>query len=222
MAEGVGHPKGKIEQMAAPFITNGSVVVDVGANIGRFATWAAKIVGESGRVLAIEPDPRCHALGLDQLLATYPQVMVCSGAMGSGETADKATLYLSAATAESTLLRDALPDADRKRPTEVLVDLSYLDAFQMAGAALVKIDAQGMDHAVLQGARRLLQVCNAWIVECWPKGLTAAGSSPHALWQELANAGLTVCFADGLVITEDTLAQWLQTDQVFVNWLATR
>lgn len=35
----------------------GSVFVDVGSNIGAYALWAASVVGPSGSVIAIEPDP---------------------------------------------------------------------------------------------------------------------------------------------------------------------
>ena len=42
-----------LEKWLAP----GSVFVDVGSNVGGYAFWAASLAGESGRVLAFEPDP---------------------------------------------------------------------------------------------------------------------------------------------------------------------
>ncbi len=42
-----------LEKWLAP----GSVFVDVGSNVGGYAFWAASLTGESGRVLAFEPDP---------------------------------------------------------------------------------------------------------------------------------------------------------------------
>lgn len=38
-------------------LKSGSVFVDVGSNIGAYALWAAGIVGPTGSVIAIEPDP---------------------------------------------------------------------------------------------------------------------------------------------------------------------
>ena len=221
MAESVKHPKGRVEDMAAPFVVNGSVVVDVGANIGRFSTWAAKLVGERGKVLAIEPDPRCDDKGLNQLLTTYPQVTRYRGAVGAWSRPGVATLYQAPESAASTLIKASLIESDQRRASTLTVPVTRLDDL-IGRADLVKIDAQGMDHQVLQGAGQLLETCPAWIVECWSVGLAAAQSSPRAMWHTFLDAGFTVCFADGLVITEDTLAQWLQTDQVFVNWLATR
>jgi FkbM family methyltransferase len=38
-------------------LESGSVFVDLGSNIGAYALWAAEVVGASGTVIAIEPDP---------------------------------------------------------------------------------------------------------------------------------------------------------------------
>ena len=43
-------------------IDPGSVVVDVGANIGYFTLLFSKLVGKKGRVIAIEPSPRITAM----------------------------------------------------------------------------------------------------------------------------------------------------------------
>ena len=43
--------------MLAQWLAPGSVFVDVGANVGGYTFWAASLAGESGRVLAFEPDP---------------------------------------------------------------------------------------------------------------------------------------------------------------------
>ena len=44
----------------ASILRPGDVFVDVGSNLGAYALWAARCVGSSGRVLAIEPDPHNH------------------------------------------------------------------------------------------------------------------------------------------------------------------
>lgn len=41
----------------APWLGPGSVFVDVGAHAGGYVFWAASLSGETGRVLAFEPDP---------------------------------------------------------------------------------------------------------------------------------------------------------------------
>ena len=38
-------------------ITQGDIVIDAGANIGIFTVISSTLVGDTGRVLAVEPDP---------------------------------------------------------------------------------------------------------------------------------------------------------------------
>ena len=47
----------------------GNTVLDVGANIGLFADYAAQKVGEQGRVIAVEPIPPVHAAAQHNLEA---------------------------------------------------------------------------------------------------------------------------------------------------------
>ena len=51
----------------ASVLRPGDLFVDVGSNIGAYALWAARSVGPSGRVLAIEPDQENHSLLLENI-----------------------------------------------------------------------------------------------------------------------------------------------------------
>ena len=44
-------------QLVRQFVKQGATVWDIGANVGLFSFAAAALAGESGSVLAIEPDP---------------------------------------------------------------------------------------------------------------------------------------------------------------------
>jgi hypothetical protein len=87
--------------------------------------------------------------------------------------------------------------------------------------ALVKIDAQGAEPEILKGARQLLQKCGYWIIEVWPQGLKQTHSSPLALYEQLVDAGLTVCWANDAVVQRADLAEWA-AKPTYVNWIATR
>jgi FkbM family methyltransferase len=56
-------------------LTNGSVFVDVGANIGWYTALAASIVGTTGKVLSFEPSPHAYKL-LSQTVVGASNVMV--------------------------------------------------------------------------------------------------------------------------------------------------
>lgn len=54
-------PELEEHEMLSLFVGEGMVFVDIGANIGTYALWAAKRVGRSGTVIALEPHPRTFA-----------------------------------------------------------------------------------------------------------------------------------------------------------------
>jgi FkbM family methyltransferase len=51
-------PEGPEHELLAPFLGDGAVFVDIGANVGTYALWAARRVGPAGLVIALEPHPR--------------------------------------------------------------------------------------------------------------------------------------------------------------------
>jgi FkbM family methyltransferase len=145
-------------------LDEGGVFFDVGANIGIYAAWAAKLVGPSGVVHAYEPVPATRA-ELERFLSLNDlrNVRIVSAALGAAE--GSLTLYvvpgasgLSSAVArpqESRVGGNAVPSVD------VRVSMSTLDAQTSGPGApkpdLVKIDVEGYEFDVIRGARALLR-----------------------------------------------------------------
>jgi FkbM family methyltransferase len=64
----------------------GGVFVDVGANVGTYAMVLARQVGESGKVIAIEPHPVTHArLAFNRAASGYAQVTLVAAAAGPSD-----------------------------------------------------------------------------------------------------------------------------------------
>jgi FkbM family methyltransferase len=64
----------------------GGVFVDVGANVGTYAMVLARHIGESGKVIAIEPHPVTHArLAFNRAASRYPQVDLVAAAAGAAD-----------------------------------------------------------------------------------------------------------------------------------------
>ncbi len=124
----------------------GSVVVDVGANVGEFAHVCARY---GARVLCVEPDPKTHACllrnidGLDEASAFDAVIWKDNGAVEFGMAPERADSSMFAAGAP-TVIRKAvtLECFARER------GLSRID--------LVKCDAEGAEPEVLEGARAML------------------------------------------------------------------
>ena len=58
-----------ILQVFVGLIRPGSVILDIGANVGLYSLLGSELVGPEGRILAFEPEPNTHAVLLKNLSA---------------------------------------------------------------------------------------------------------------------------------------------------------
>jgi FkbM family methyltransferase len=136
------------------FLKAGMVFVDVGANKGDFTLLAASLVGGTGRVYAIEPEPEnCRWLARSIEENGFANVQLVQAA--ASDTAGEATLYLGPRSGWHTLLSGRQPgDLGAVQVAtipldELLGDTSRLD--------LVKIDVEGAENSVIAGATQVLR-----------------------------------------------------------------
>ena len=132
------------------YVSPGSTVVDVGANLGTCTLALAKMVGPSGRVLSFEPQPL-----ISQLL--------CSSVTINGLTNVRVLPYAVSDQRVWMHMEEPDPTADQNfgaamlgvtgRPTPAV----QLDAFVLGRCDLIKIDAEGHEANVLKGAELTLQ-----------------------------------------------------------------
>jgi FkbM family methyltransferase len=150
-------------RMVRELVVRGSVVWDVGANVGLFAFSSAALAGVSGSVLALEPD-----LWLAQLLTRSARRIERNGRPAAVVT------VLSAAVSQDNRIAQ-LQIAERARASNHLLDTQ--GSTQMGGQRAVqhtvtvsldflleyfpaptvlKIDVEGAEVGVLSGASKLL------------------------------------------------------------------
>lgn len=139
----------------------GMSVIDIGANIGFFAMLSASLVGQSGRVLAVEPNPRNarmleasrRANGFDHLTLCQVAagretgILVLNTSHSNGTTSsasDNLERLLSAETVACVKI-DALVDPDTR------VDF-------------IKVDVEGAEYNALLGCHRIMEKCRPVIV----------------------------------------------------------
>lgn len=147
-------------EAAEGLIKPGLTVFDVGANIGYMSLGLARLVGPSGRVIAIEPLPenlermRTH-LELNTELAG--RVMVIDAA--AGEEPGRASFLVHASGGMGKL-----EDSSGRRGTyggRIEVSVVSLDSLVfdqgLPTPALIKLDVEGGEALALLGARRLIR-----------------------------------------------------------------
>ncbi len=139
-----------LEREAVPRLVDpGRVAIDVGANVGVFATLLADLFGPTGLVLAYEP----AATPLLVNATSRPQLLVRPFAV-----ADRGGTVAFRHHRSTTLSR-IVPDAER-RPGDANLSTVTIDGeLQRLGLSridFVKIDVEGHEDAVLRGAAGFL------------------------------------------------------------------
>jgi FkbM family methyltransferase len=157
-------------RMVRELVKPGSIVWDVGANVGLFCFSAAALAGPSGSVLAIEPDLwLANLLGKSarhaHLSKQTAQVDVVCAAIT--ETPGICQLQIVERSRASNHLSQAQgsTQAEGVRHTQqsVAVSLDFLQA-HFPAPTLLKIDVETAEIGVLRGASRLLQTARPVIL----------------------------------------------------------
>jgi FkbM family methyltransferase len=135
----------------------GMTFIDIGANIGFFTLLAAHIVGKAGKVFAFEPNPlNCLTLGKSVQANQWDHVRLYPLA-----AAARAALYLYTPLVGSNgqIQQLDLMTETTIQPRQVLVGGDTLDNLIPAGTRphLIKIDVEGAEYLVIQGAQKLLR-----------------------------------------------------------------
>lgn len=165
-------------------VGEGDWIVDVGANVGHLCVQFARWTRGDGRVLAIEPEP-------DNLAALH-------AALRRGGLESRVLVVAGvAAEAEGELqltLNPHNPADHRLGEHGIPVRAHVLDLLLAEQGdppvGLVKIDVQGAEPRVIEGALRTLARCKpALFVEIDDQALRDAGSGAAALVDRLASLG---------------------------------
>jgi FkbM family methyltransferase len=200
--EGVYQPE--VSAAVVKWLPQGGVMVDVGANVGYMTMLGARRVGPAGRVLAIEPNPymveamRRH---LDKNGISNVSIVQagCSRAKGSFP------LYLSPDRNPGMTSLSA-KNAHSQRSIQVdVVPLDELVAeFNPPSLDVLKIDVEGAELQVLQGAKETLRRFRPVILmELDPRLLSSFGTKPEQILELLAGLG----YSHGALSEHDIIAR---------------
>ncbi|MCC5875406.1 MAG: FkbM family methyltransferase [Candidatus Sumerlaeia bacterium] len=155
LREGVYEPEmtGLLRDILRP----GDVFVDVGANEGYFSMVGAGIVGEQGRVLAVEPQKRLHPVIGENIRANDYSGRVTLEACALMEKPGTIRLHL---TPDVNTGATSTKRAYRHSNVVQEIEATTLDALAgkhgYTSIRLVKIDCEGAEPEILAGAGRLL------------------------------------------------------------------
>jgi FkbM family methyltransferase len=153
------HPP-RVHPAVLGFLSPGAVVIDIGANLGEWTVPLARAVGSAGRVLAIEPAPR-SAAALEATLAAnalrHAEVLRCAVSDHDGTAEFAVPLVTSARIDTGTARLGPAPSGYNA----LCVPARSLDSLALEHGLdrldLIKIDVEGHERQVLEGAASTLE-----------------------------------------------------------------
>lgn len=175
------------------FLRPGDLYLDAGANIGLFTLIASHRVGRTGKVYAFEPIAstfQCllQNISLNRFTNISAHQLALSDAIGQAEM----TISLDGFDGRNSL---AMPTGGENFSKET-VAISTLDYFvadnQLAGKiTMIKIDVEGWENHVLEGAKNTLAAADAPLlhIEFTEEALRTANSSSDELYQVVKRLG---------------------------------
>lgn len=171
------------------FLRAGTTFVDVGANIGLHSVVAAKLVGPTGRVVAIEPATLARQRLLENIsLNGFRNVTVHACAAGAQD--GTARLYSPDASNDGEATLAAVGNASES------VTVRALDSLlgDVAGDCVMKLDIEGGEVEALRGAAAFMERVRprAIFMECIDHHLVRMGSSSATLFSALHHIGYQV------------------------------
>jgi len=181
-------------EIVRSLVKPGMVVVDIGANIGYYSLLFARLTGPEGTVHAFEPAPENFRLLNANIQAngyrniTPVQAAVC-------DSSGQVTFHLSPSNeADHRLYAQSGDNEPRTAVTVPAIRLDEYPPLRECPAAFMKMDIQGAEGRALAGMRKFLAQPNPMIIvmEFWPYGMQAAGSTPQDVLTCLLDAGFTL------------------------------
>lgn len=174
----------------------GDVIIDIGANIGYYTLLFAQLVGDTGHVVAFEPDPENFALLYKNInLNQYRNVTLVQKAVATENSF--AQLYLCDDNKGMHRLYDSVCCQSSIEVKTVCLD-DYLPQL-VKKVDFVKIDIEGAEYNALQGMQKILtQQQPKLLTEFSPTALFEYGIKPQTYVNFLTSLGFDLYQVDSL------------------------
>ena len=176
-----------LEHLLATLLPN-DVLYDVGANLGLYAIFFARAVGNGGQIIAFEPERDSYSrlmrnLELNGLSNVRPYCKAI------GEIDGTARLAIGGTTGNYSLVRTYTNEID-SQTIQVVAGDDFIEKESLPLPNVLKIDVEGFELSVLRGLQRTLSKPQCRLVYCelhpplWPPE-----TKPNAVFDLMSELG---------------------------------
>jgi len=149
-----------LTQYFANNIKPGDTVLDIGANLGYYTVLAADLVSDSGKVVAVEPNPYVFSL-LSKSVAQNGFNSRCQlhnfALSAQGESGERNFFVPKNEPKNGLILNEGANIARHQELGEVFqVKLGHLDPDDFDRVDFIKIDVEGAEMAILKGLKPII------------------------------------------------------------------
>lgn len=189
-------------------LRRGDVAVDIGANFGSLTLLMSKLVGPDGNVLAFEPIKESREKLQDNLALNHATNVAVDGRVVAQHSGVGRFFLNSDDAAGSGLWNPGVFPGNNKSAeidASFMCDQVCLDDLKLFNIRLLKIDAEGAEHAILKGGYAFIERARPpfIVVELNPFGMDQMRTNTEALRAYMSGFGYHLFFlhADGRLPT---------------------
>jgi FkbM family methyltransferase len=179
------NPDHKLDDLICDYLAPTDTAIDAGANVGTMTIPFSMKVGSDGLIISIEPNPRTFACLKDNVeLNKCQNVTLLNAAIGEKE----GSIFIS---------NHASDDQNSVSTTSgIEVQMKTLDNIveesKLNHITLLKIDTEGYEKYVLQGASKTLSITDCIFFETNERRLNNYGTSVQDIIAIIKSAGFIV------------------------------
>lgn len=171
-------------------IKKDDIVIDIGACIGIYTLEMAKLVGKNGRVIAFEPlEEAFYLLKKNVEVNNYGGRIKIHQKAVSNKTGKGSLFYHPFHIGASVMFNGF--DGREERKTET-INLDEFFKNNNSKISFIKMDADGSEYLILQGASEILKRTNKMLVEFVPGNISVQGKTPKEFLDLIKSYGFKI------------------------------
>ena len=143
------------------FIKNGDIILDVGASIGWYACKVAKLVGDLGKIIAIEPNPE-NFMYLEKNIKVNSIKNILTLNIGTWSSKTKLNLIKNRYASSLNYNLDLKKEPINGYNLEINMDIidNIITNLKLERINLIKMDIEGAEIETIEGSRKILSNCD--------------------------------------------------------------